>query len=46
MDTTALAEIIELHNRYRFDPAGLSDAQRQRLRDCSQRWMADQSRHA
>ena len=32
MDTASLAEIVELHNRYRFDPKGLSDAQRLRLR--------------
>jgi hypothetical protein len=42
LDTTALAEIIELHNRYRFDPAGLSSAQRQRLRACADGWLASE----
>ncbi len=40
MDTTALAEMAEMHNRYRFDPAGLTTVQRQRLRDCAAGWLA------
>ena len=29
----AVAEALRLHQRYRFDPAGLGEADRQRLRD-------------
>lgn len=37
---TALAEIVELHNRYRFDPSGLPEAQRLRLKQASEHWLA------
>lgn len=40
MDTTALTEIAELHNRYRFDPSGLSDTQRLRLKEAANAWLA------
>jgi protein-glutamine gamma-glutamyltransferase len=40
IDTDALADIIELHNRYRFDPAGLDAAQRQRLKISASTWLA------
>ncbi len=43
IDTAPLAEltdIVDLHNRYRFDPRGLSDAERVRLRDAAQGWLA------
>ena len=42
MDTRALgtlSEIIDLHNRYRFDPLGLTDAQRAQLRECVRKWI-------
>lgn len=41
MDTTSLAEMVELHNRYRFDPMGLSDAQRALLNDAAGKWLAN-----
>ena len=40
IDTTALTEIVELHQRYRFDPIGLSAAQRALLTDSVDRWLA------
>lgn len=39
INTDALAEIVELHNRYRFDPAGLSEMQRARLKDSASGWL-------
>ncbi len=36
----ALAEILTLHYRYRFDPAALSQAERQQLQIQSQQWIA------
>ena len=39
MDTTLLAEIVELHNRYRFDPAGLPAPQRAQLAACVAQWL-------
>ncbi len=39
MDTTQLAEIVALHNRYRFDPAGLPAPQRAQLAACVQQWL-------
>ncbi|MEQ1772937.1 MAG: transglutaminase domain-containing protein, partial [Burkholderiales bacterium] len=38
MDTASLAEIVELHNRYRFDPMGLSDVQRTQLKNVVGAW--------
>ena len=40
MDTAPLAGIVDLHNRYRFDPLGLSDAQRARLKESARGWLA------
>ena len=40
IDTDLLAEIVELHNRYRFDPLGLSDAQRSQLKNVAGAWLA------
>ena len=40
MDTAALMEIVALHNRYRFDPAGLDATQRARLEDAASVWLA------
>ena len=40
MDTATLADIVELHNRYRFDPVGLDDAQRARLKAVVGGWLA------
>lgn len=40
VDTAPLAEMVELHNRYRFDPLGLSVPQRARLRESSRGWLA------
>ncbi len=40
METTLLSEVVALHNRYRFDPAGLDAAQRARLKDASSGWLA------
>ena len=40
LDTTSLAVIVELHNRYRFDPAGLSKTQRAQLKDAVSGWLA------
>ena len=39
-DTTALHELVQLHNRYRFDPRGLSDAQRARFKATAATWLA------
>ena len=44
MDTASLAEIVELHNRYRFDPVGLSDAQRVRFKESVSEWLASNTR--
>ena len=41
IDTAPLADIIDLHNRYRFDPLGLNDAQRTRLRESARGWLAN-----
>ena len=41
IDTTTLAEIIALHYRYRFDPAGLDAAQRTQLNDAARVWLTD-----
>jgi hypothetical protein len=35
-----LAELAGLHYRYRFDPAGLAAAERERLRAVAQQWLA------
>jgi hypothetical protein len=43
-DTAALHELVELHNRYRFDPLGLSEAQRVRLKASTVAWLAINSR--
>ena len=40
VDTAVLADIVELHNRYRFDPLGLDDAQRAQLKDSASAWLA------
>ena len=40
IDTAALAEIVALHNRYRFDPAGLDATQRVRLEGAASGWLA------
>jgi hypothetical protein len=34
-----LFELLDLHYRLRFDPAGLSRGERQRLREESARWL-------
>jgi hypothetical protein len=39
IDTVTLTEIIALHNRYRFDPQGLTAAQRDQLRTATTRWL-------
>jgi hypothetical protein len=36
----SLPEILSLHYRHRFDPAGLSAADRQNLKQMVERWMA------
>ncbi len=41
MDIAVLAEIVALHNRYRFDPAGLDATQRTRLKAVVGGWLAD-----
>jgi hypothetical protein len=38
--TEPLRPLLDLHYRYRFDPAGLATAERQRLRAESQAWLA------
>ena len=35
----ALKAILDLHDRYRFDPMGLDDAQRAQLTQSAQRWL-------
>jgi protein-glutamine gamma-glutamyltransferase len=42
MDTHALTEIVALHYRYRFDPQGLTQTQRERLRVGVQGWISGQ----
>ncbi len=37
----SLLELLNLHYRHRFDPAGLAPEDRARLRDGSLRWLAD-----
>ncbi len=39
IDCEPLAQLVALHNRYRFDPLGLSDAQRAQLRSTATTWM-------
>jgi hypothetical protein len=39
LDTASLAEIVELHNRYRFDPLGLDEPQRLRLKHIANAWL-------
>jgi hypothetical protein len=39
IDTIALGEIVALHNRYRFDPQGLTAEQRDLLRTATARWL-------
>ncbi|PYN26401.1 MAG: hypothetical protein DMD76_09980 [Candidatus Rokuibacteriota bacterium] len=38
--TAGLPSLLALHYRYRFDPDGLSDAERRRLRAESEQWLA------
>jgi len=38
--TAALPSLLALHYRYRFDPDGLTDAERGRLRAEAERWLA------
>jgi protein-glutamine gamma-glutamyltransferase len=40
VDSGALAEIVNLHTRYRFDPQPLSRAQRARLTQAAHAWLA------
>jgi hypothetical protein len=40
LDASSLIEIAELHCRYRFDPAGLSPAERTRLGETVHTWLA------
>ena len=40
VEKTPLAELASLHYRYRFDPAGICSAERQRLRTTAQEWLA------
>jgi transglutaminase-like putative cysteine protease len=42
IDMACLAEIVELHNRFRFDPIGLTQAERMRLREMAEQWLARQ----
>ncbi len=39
LDTTTLTQIVDLHYRFRFDPAGLDATQRARLKDSALRWL-------
>jgi len=39
IDCEPLAQLVELHNRYRFDPLGLSVPQRAQLRDFALAWI-------
>jgi protein-glutamine gamma-glutamyltransferase len=41
-----LARLVALHYRYRFDPSGLSEAERARLRAEAEAWLADVERRA
>jgi hypothetical protein len=34
-----LAELIALHNRYRFDPKGITPEERETLRATARRWL-------
>ena len=43
LQRTELSGALRLHSRYRFDPAGLSTAQRQALREAVARWLSDRS---
>jgi hypothetical protein len=38
-DGVPLEELLKLHYRYRFDPAGLEATDRRALRDKSQAWL-------
>ena len=40
VETASLADIIDLHYRYRFDPAGLTTDQRERLKQGAADWLA------
>jgi transglutaminase-like putative cysteine protease len=40
VDTRALDQLLVLHNRYRFDPNGLSDAEKQQLMQVARHWLA------
>ena len=40
VDTSSLADIVDLHTRYRFDPIGLTDAERAHLRQAADDWLA------
>jgi len=37
---TPLRPLLALHYRYRFDPAGLSSAEREQLRASARAWLA------
>jgi hypothetical protein len=39
IDCEPLAQLVELHNRYRFDPLGLSEPQRAQLKDFALAWI-------
>ena len=39
MEQQVLAEIARLHYRYRFDPVGISSAERQRLKAAAEEWL-------
>lgn len=41
-----LSEILRLHYRYRFDPAGLGSVERRRLRELSERWLDQRQRRS
>jgi len=43
LDTQALGEIVELHYRYRFDPAGIDGHTRTRLTQAATAWLARNS---
>jgi hypothetical protein len=40
LDTAALPQLVRLHYRHRFDPAGLPVAEREALRDEALAWLA------
>jgi len=46
MDAAVLARIVQLHYRYRFDPAGLPGGDRDELRSLSLQWLRRQGRPA